>query len=200
MKGRKKMRTINYQRIVSAARAGLILKTLSVVLVLTVLTMTAAAQSRMGSPIKGTLTAAQQTEGEGFDFGTIEGTWIVNVNSGPNGPPPLLALHTYSTGGAMIESNQTDQQPPVQFAGQGTWVKLGPNVFGFTLIKPQYDAMGNVVASLKIRSILRLMGRDSFHGDSEVLICDAAYADCFSVGNSTDQGHRMQVEAPDLPK
>lgn len=194
------MRTINYQHIVSAARAGQIFKTVSVVLVLTVLTMNAAAQNRIGGPIKGTTAVVQQTEGDGFDFGSIEGTWIVNVVSGPGGPPPLIGLHTYSTGGAMIESNQSDQQPPVQFAGQGTWVKLGPNVFGFTFIKPQYDAMGNVVASLKVRSILRLQNRDTFHGDSEVLICDEAYANCFSVGNSTDTGHRLLVETPDLPK
>jgi hypothetical protein len=128
----------------------------------------------------------------------LNGTWIVTIDAGPAGT--FKGLHTYNQGGGMIETNQTDMQPPKQTTGQGSWEKLSRNRYGFTFVSFQYDENGVAVSTLKVRGKVRLIGRDRFIGESEVLICDANVEDCFSVGTSTDDAVRLGVEEPDFSR
>lgn len=135
---------------------------------------------------------SQDIEAKSVSANGLEGTWIVTVNPGP-GIPLITALHTYSANGAMLESNTTDQQPPIQSPGHGTWKQIGRNLFAFTFVKFQYDSNGNIVSTLKVRSELRLK-RNTFTGHSEVFVCDPSFDNCFSVGTSTDLGMRLGVQ------
>ncbi len=186
----------NYIIFTTIAQARVILRGLAIAVVIAVAALTAVAQNRTAG--SGSANPVP-LDGDGLDFGKIEGTWLITIDSGP-GVPLFKGIHTYAAGGGMTETNQTDKQPPQQTTGQGSWAKLGPNVFGYTFIAFQYDANGVAVSTLKVRDILRMNSRDTFTGHGEVLICDTNVENCFSVGFATDHGVRLEVEAPDTPK
>lgn len=139
----------------------------------------------------------QSSKGKaGVSAPELEGTWITTVTI-PDGPPPFIALHTYSRGGTLLQSNQTDEVPgEKQSPGHGVWKKTGDHQYAFTLVIFQYDEGGNVTGALKVKEAIQLNNENEYTGLSEVQICDPSVNNCVSVGCSTTHATRLIVEAP----
>lgn len=170
----------------------------------TTLLLTAAAIA-LGSYARGVASAqSEEAQNELFGFSTLGqamqgkallGTWRVTVTPGPGGPPPSQSLHTYFSGGGLIQSNLTEGGIP----GQGTWIRTGHNRFTFTLEKffPVNPATGQQgVFLFRVKETIRVRG-NSYTGTAQAQICNATGGNCISLGCATTEAQRIRVEGPD---
>jgi hypothetical protein len=136
--------------------------------------------------------------GRGAVAPELEGTWRVTVT--PDGPNPAFsALHTFASGGVMLESNQSDQSSQVkQTPGHGVWERKGPHTFGFTFEKFAFDSSGVFIGKLRIRETLQLSSKNSYTGQATGDVFDPNGNLLLSFCART-QATRMVVEEPSCP-
>lgn len=135
------------------------------------------------------------TLGQAMQEKALLGTWRVTVTPGPGGPPPSQSLHTYFSGGGVIQSNLTEGGIP----GQGTWIRTGHNRFAFTLEKffPVNPATGQQgVFLFRVKETIRVRG-ERYIGNAQAQICNATGGNCISLGCAQTEAQRIRVESPD---
>jgi hypothetical protein len=124
----------------------------------------------------------------------LEGTWRVTVTPGAGGPPPSQSYHTYARGGGLIQSNLTEGNLP----GQGTWVRVGHNEFTMTFEKflPVNFITGQTgVFIFRVKETIKVDG-DTYTGTGQGELCNAAGAQCISLGCAATSAKKMKAEGP----
>lgn len=137
------------------------------------------------------LIVAVSARGQGQVSPALEGTWRVEVIQA-NGPP-ASAYHTYSQGGAMVESNSLG--PTV---GHGVWQRIGGRTFAFTFEKFNLD-QNLPFRKIRVREVIEMdPDFQAYTGRGQILLFDAAGnqigADC-----ARTRAIRMMVEASQCP-
>ena len=126
----------------------------------------------------------------------IVGSWIETVTfSGPDAPPPLKSLVTFSADGTTTVADQGNVSLAVGTvfsAGHGSWIAQGERTFSWTTVELVSDLEGNLIGTLKVR------------GTYTVDETGNAYSGFFKAdltifGNTlsfegTNEGTRIQVE------
>lgn len=175
--------------------------TAAITLMLTAAVIVLSSYSRETASAQSTETEAQSesfgslTLGQAQQEKALLGTWRVTVTPGPGGPPPSQSLHTYFSGGGLIQSNLTEGGIP----GQGTWSRTGHNRFTFTIEKffPVNPATGQQgVFLFRVKETIRVRG-DRYTGNAQGLICNANGGNCISLGCAQTEGQRIRIETPD---
>ncbi len=178
-----------------------ILVVATITLLLTAAVIVLSSYSRGVASAQSTETEAQSelfggvTLGAALQEKALLGTWRVTITPGPGGPPPSQSLHTYLSGGGLIQSNLTEGDIP----GQGTWVRTGHNRFTFTFEKfyPVNPATGQQgVFLFRVQETIRVRG-DRYTGVGQGLICNATGGNCISLGCAQTEGQRIRIEGPD---
>jgi len=122
-----------------------------------------------------------------------EGSWTVTVTPvvppGVPQPPSFIAQATAARGGAVFSS---DRNRPSS-KQHGTWEYLGGDEFAATSTEDLFDALGNFVGTLKVRTRTTLIGEDLFIGVSNGEQRDTAGNLVFS-RCATIRGDRLKIE------
>jgi hypothetical protein len=137
------------------------------------------------------IVVAISAQGQGRVAPGLEGTWRVEVVQ-ENGPP-LKAFHTFSAGGAMMESNNGGPAP-----GHGVWQRTGGRTFAHTFEKYIFDPNLPFV-KVRVREVIEVdHDFEGYTGRGQVLLFDAAgnqiASDC-----ARTRATRMNLEAPTCP-
>jgi hypothetical protein len=110
-----------------------------------------------------------QLEGYG-----LEGSWINTVSPIlPPGAPPFT-LQTYVTisgGGASIGSDRTR---PFSSPQHGTWVHLQGHEYAETRVQDVFNSAGTFLGTFKVRTRVRLVGKNEYVGVASVERRDAS--------------------------
>ena len=129
--------------------------------------------------------------GQGQVSPAFEGTWRVEVVQEQG--PPANALHTYSQGGAMVESNTLGPT-----TAHGVWQRIGPRTFATTFERFVFDP-SVPFRKARIREVIEV-DRDfgTFTGRAQVLLFDGN-GNLIATDCARSRGTRMAVEAPACP-
>jgi hypothetical protein len=110
---------------------------------------------------------------------TLAGSWKMVVGAPPG--PVFTAYETFTEAGGSVEINNG---PGGSTTGIGTWVRTGPRTFLATTVKQQFDGVGNLILTTKVRREITLNANGGeFTGRDNVDLYDPA-------------GNRIPVEIP----
>ena len=127
----------------------------------------------------------------------LEGTWVVSVDPPGPVPPTHIVFASFVRGGVFTGSPDLYLPPPIARIDPplGLWERTGGKEFASTFVAFAYDASGQAIGTIKINSSYRLTGKDSFEGNSQLLICDLNL-NCPLPGSgvATLRGTRLQIE------
>ena len=126
----------------------------------------------------------------------IVGSWIETVTfSGPDAPPPLKSLVTFSADGTTTVADQGNVSlaaGTVFSAGHGSWIAQGDRTFSWTVIELVSDLNGNLIGTLKVRGTYTV--DETGNAYSGFFKADLTIGgDTLSI-EGTNQGTRIQVE------
>jgi hypothetical protein len=123
----------------------------------------------------------------------LQGGWKATLTPEEGGPPPFLALFTFTKDGGVV---QTDAGPPtpLQFStGHGGWRRVGRRDFVITYTQLQFDASQNLDGIFRGRITARLNNAgDALTGRLTVDFFDLHGNLLFS-GNGTVKAQRLPV-------
>jgi hypothetical protein len=124
----------------------------------------------------------------------LEGSWTMTITAvvppGVPAPPIRIAYVSFARGGVSILS---DRLAPFANPGAGAWQYQGGNEFLWTFIADNFDATGNFLGTLKVRSNINVTGPDTFVGVDNAEVRDAAGNLMLSACN-TLRGQRIRAE------
>jgi hypothetical protein len=142
------------------------------------------------------LLRAAATDNTASSKKAIIGAWIETVTfAGPDAPPPLKSLVTFSADGTLIvadQGNVNTSAGTVFSAGHGSWVAQGEHTFSWTVVELISDLSGNLLGTLKVRGTYTVDETGNAYTGifkAEVNI----FGSTFSV-DGTNEGTRIQVE------
>ena len=124
---------------------------------------------------------------------SLQGGWKATITPEEGGPPPFLALFTFTTDGGVV---QTDAGPPTPLlfsTGHGAWVRTGPGEFQITYTQFQFDAAQNLIGLFRgrITATLNRVGNE-LNGSFTADFLDVEGNLIFS-GNGTIAAQRLPV-------
>lgn len=123
----------------------------------------------------------------------LEGTWRVTATI-TDGPPPFSALYSFSGGGTLQETDETQLLTPSAGPALGTWTKVGTNQYAFTWESYLFDFSSDSPAGrLQIRGVVTLTGKDTYTAVDQFAFYDTDGNVAFS-GCATEEATRMTVE------
>jgi len=86
----------------------------------------------------------------------LEGTWRV-TSTITGGPPPFSALYSFSGGGTVQESDETQLLTPSAGPALGVWRKLGNQQYAFTWESYLFDIGNNMpTGRLRVHGVITL--------------------------------------------
>jgi hypothetical protein len=138
------------------------------------------------------LALAPTADATGSSAGTaIEGTWIVDVDTGFDLRPigQFLALETYSRGGGFVTTNNISRAHGVD-VGQGAFRRVGPNRFQVSILFFTFNPDGTRSGSIEISHTVRLTSASTYVGQGDATIRDVNGAVVLS-GAFATSGRKM---------
>jgi hypothetical protein len=123
----------------------------------------------------------------------MEGTWRVTATI-TDGPPPFSALYSFSGGGTLQETDETQLLTPSAGPALGAWTKVGSNQYAFTWESYLFDfGTDSPAGRLKVRGLITLTDKDTYTAVDQFDFYDTDGNVTLS-GCATEEGTRMTVE------
>jgi hypothetical protein len=141
-----------------------------------------------------TLLGARQGHAQSRGSNALVGSWDVSTtylegNLPPGAGPTTRRLHTYADGGTAFDNSGSAGEMPAQ----GVWEYVGSNTFEATFVRLFRDAQGQVVATNKVRSRIRLRTEDEYENEAKSEVFNLAGATLFS-WRAKGEGRRIKLE------
>lgn len=141
-----------------------------------------------------TLLGARHGAAQSRGSNALVGAWDVTTtnldgNFPPSATPTTRRLHTYADGGTAFDNSGS----PGEMPAEGVWEYVGANTFEATFVRLIRDAQGQVIATNKVRSRIRLKTEDEYENEARSEIFNLAGVTLFS-WRAKGEGHRIKLE------
>jgi hypothetical protein len=141
-----------------------------------------------------TLLGATRGRAQSHGSNALVGSWDVSTTNLDGNLPPGVGvtsrrLHTYSEGGTAFDNSGLSGEMPAQ----GVWEYVGSNTFETTFVRLIRDAQGQVIATNKVRTRVRLRTEDEYENEAKSEVFNLAGATVFS-WRAKGEGHRIKLE------
>jgi len=142
----------------------------------------------------GTLVGAAHASAQAHGAKALVGAWDVTTtnldgNPPPAAPPTTRRLHTYADGGTAFDNSGS----PGEMPAEGVWEYLGSDTFATTFVRLIRDAQGQLVATNKVRTRIRLRTEDEYENEAKSEVFNLAGVALYS-WRARGEGHRIKLE------
>jgi hypothetical protein len=127
----------------------------------------------------------------------LVGVWDVSTSYldgslPPGAAPTTRRLHTYADGGTAFDNSGS----PGEMPAEGVWEYVGSNTFEATFVRLIRDAQGQLIATNKVRSRIRLKNQDEYENEAKSEVLTLAGTTLFS-WRARGEGRRIRLESFD---
>lgn len=123
---------------------------------------------------------------------SLVGTWVLHVPDAP-GAPGFDALQTYNADGTMTETSSLLGQLP-EGPAHGVWARAEKKgTYNVTFELFAFDETGQAVGRIRVRVLLRVIGKDNLTADTAVDFIEPGGNVISDIGGGPFSGTRVKL-------